>query len=119
MRLRDFRKTGDTYLPALYFRFGRYLMISGSQPGTQPTNLQGIWNKEVNPPWNANYTVNINTEMNYWPAEPTGLGDLAEPIWRMCDELSVTGARAARTVSHPAAACGRGFWLFTSAEIMV
>ncbi len=98
VRLQNFRKTGDTYLPALYFRFGRYLMISGSQPGTQPTNLQGIWNKEVSPPWNANYTVNINTEMNYWPAESTGLGDLAEPVWRMCDELSVTGAQAAKTV---------------------
>ncbi|MBP5510101.1 MAG: glycoside hydrolase family 95 protein [Kiritimatiellae bacterium] len=98
LRLKNFRETGDTYLPALYFRFGRYLMISGSQPGTQPTNLQGIWNEHMDPPWNANYTININTEMNYWPAESTGLGMLAEPLWRMCDELAVTGARTARTV---------------------
>ena len=97
-RLRDFGETGDPYLAALYFRFGRYLLISGSQPGTQPLNLQGIWNDSRWPPWAGNYTVNINTEMNYWPAEPTGLGELAEPIWKMCDELSVTGAEAARDV---------------------
>ena len=95
-RLENFSETGDTYLAALYFRFGRYLMISGSQPGTQPMNLQGIWNDSRWPPWAGNYTVNINTEMNYWPAEPTGLGELAEPLWKMCDELSVTGAEAAR-----------------------
>lgn len=95
-RLRDFGETGDPYLAALYFRFGRYLLISGSQPGTQPLNLQGIWNDSRTPPWAGNYTVNINTEMNYWPAESTGLGELAEPLWKMCDELSVTGAEAAR-----------------------
>lgn len=95
-RLRDFAETGDPYLAALYFRFGRYLLISGSQPGTQPMNLQGIWNDHRWPPWAGNYTVNINTEMNYWPAESTGLGELAEPIWRMCDELSITGAEAAK-----------------------
>lgn len=95
-RLRTFAETGDPYLAALYFRFGRYLLISGSQPGTQPMNLQGIWNDHRWPPWGANYTVNINTEMNYWPAETTGLGELAEPLWKMCDELSVTGAEAAK-----------------------
>ena len=94
-RLAAFRKADDGYFAALYFRFGRYLLISGSQPGTQPTNLQGIWNPHMNPPWNANYTVNINTEMNYWPAETTGLGELAEPLWRMCDELAVSGAETA------------------------
>ena len=97
-RLRDFATTGDPYLAALYFRFGRYLLISGSRPGSQPLNLQGIWNDSTWPPWAGNYTVNINTEMNYWPAEPTGLGELAEPLWRMCDELSKTGAEAAKTL---------------------
>ena len=97
-RLQGFAETGDPYLAALYFRFGRYLLISGSQPGTQPLNLQGIWNDSRWPPWAGNYTVNINTEMNYWPAESTGLGDLAEPIWKMCDELAITGAEAARDV---------------------
>ena len=95
-RLENFAETGDPYLAALYFRFGRYLLISGSQPGTQPLNLQGIWNKDHWPAWAANYTVNINTEMNYWPAEVTNLGELAEPLWKMCDELSDTGAKAAK-----------------------
>jgi len=94
-RLRDFKVKGDTYLAALYFRFGRYLMISGSQPGTQPTNLQGIWNDLMSPPWECNYTSNINTEMNYWPAEPTGLAECAEPLYGMIADLSVTGAKVA------------------------
>ena len=94
-RLAAFNGADGGYLEALYFRFGRYLLISGSQPGTQPTNLQGIWNPLMYPPWKANFTVNINTEMNYWPAETTGLGELAEPLWRMCDELAVTGAETA------------------------
>ncbi len=97
-RIRDFANTNDPYLPALLFRYGRYMMISGSQPGTQPLNLQGIWNPHTAPPWRANFTVNINTEMNYWPAEVTGLGDLAEPLWRLCDELSVMGAKYAKEV---------------------
>ena len=95
-RLAQFGAESDPYFAALYFRFGRYLMISGSQPGTQPLNLQGIWNRTLLPPWNSNYTLNINTEMNYWPAETTGLGDLAEPLWRMCDELAQTGRETAR-----------------------
>ena len=97
-RIRDFAKTDDPYLPAMLFRYGRYMLISGSQPGTQPLNLQGIWNPHMAPPWRANFTVNINTEMNYWPAEVTGLGDLAEPLWRMCDELSVAGVKYAKEV---------------------
>ena len=97
-RIRDFAKTDDPYLPAMLFRYGRYMLISGSQPGTQPLNLQGIWNPHMAPPWRANFTVNINTEMNYWPAEVAGLGDLAEPLWRMCDELSVAGVKYAKEV---------------------
>ena len=89
-------KGDDLYLYALLFRFGRYLLISSSQPGTQAANLQGIWNCDIRPAWRSNYTININTQMNYWPAEKTGLGDLAEPLWRMCDELAVTGGEHAR-----------------------
>jgi alpha-L-fucosidase 2 len=73
-------------------------MLSSSRPGTQPANLQGIWNEGVNPPWGSKYTININTEMNYWPADPAGLGLCVEPLVRMVEELSVTGARTARTM---------------------
>ena len=97
-RLREFAKTDDPTLAALYFRFARYLMISSSQPGTEPINLQGIWNKEMTPPWRSNYTLNINQQMYYWPAEAMALGDLAEPMWRLCDELTVTGGEYARKV---------------------
>ena len=86
----------DTDLAALYFQFGRYLMISGSRPGTQPLNLQGIWNREIIPPWASGYTININTEMNYWPAEVTNLSECAEPLLRMIRELAVDGRRVAK-----------------------
>ena len=96
-RLAAFRRNPtDGYFVALYFRFGRYLLISGSQPGTQPTNLQGIWNELMSPPWECNYTININTEMNYWPAEVTALPECAEPLYGMLKDLSVTGAKVAR-----------------------
>ncbi|MBW8881904.1 MAG: glycoside hydrolase family 95 protein, partial [Asticcacaulis sp.] len=83
----------DPALDALYFQFARYLLISSSRPGTQPANLQGIWNEGINPPWGSKYTININTEMNYWPADPAGLGACVEPLLRMVEELAVTGAR--------------------------
>ena len=67
-------------------------MISGSRPGGQPLNLQGIWNKDVVPAWNSGYTININTEMNYWPAEVTNLSECHEPLFRLIDELAVSGA---------------------------
>ena len=94
-RLADFASSDDPYFAALYFRYGRYLLISCSQPGSQPANLQGIWNNSLTPPWCSKYTVNINTEMNYWPSEVTNLGDLSDPLFRMVRELSVTGAKAA------------------------
>lgn len=97
-RIRDFAETDDPGLAALYFRYGRYLLISSSQPGTQPANLQGVWNPLMAPPWRSNFTININTEMNYWPAEATGLGDLAEPLWRMCRDLAATGAECAKDI---------------------
>lgn len=87
----------DPSLVPLYFQFGRYLLISCSQPGCQPANLQGIWNQLMNAPWCANFTTNINTEMNYWPAEITNLPELHEPLVKMVRELSETGAVTART----------------------
>lgn len=88
----------DPALAALYFQFGRYLMISASRAGGQPASLQGIWNEGVNPPWGSKYTININTEMNYWPADPAALGECVEPLVRMVEDLSVTGARTARVM---------------------
>ncbi|KGE20983.1 glycosyl hydrolase family 95 catalytic domain-containing protein [Paenibacillus wynnii] len=85
----------DPSLEALLFHYGRYLMIAGSRPGTQALNLQGIWNPHLQPPWNSNYTTNINTEMNYWPAEICGLGECHEPLLDLISELSITGSRTA------------------------
>lgn len=85
--------------PALYtlmFNFGRYLIISSSREGTQPSTLQGIWNKELNPPWNSNYTVNINTEMNYWPVLMCDLPECNMPLIEMIKDLSVTGKEVAK-----------------------
>lgn len=95
-RLSDFVQNPDPSLLALYFHFGRYLLISSSRPGTQPANLQGIWNDLVQPPWSSNWTANINLEMNYWPAETCNLGDCAEPLFALVKDLSETGSRAAR-----------------------
>ena len=95
-RLRNFKDVWDPDLAATYFQFGRYLLISSSQPGSQPANLQGIWNDRLTAAWNGNYTTNINTEMNYWPAEVTNLPELHEPLIRMVRELSETGAVTAR-----------------------
>ena len=95
-RIRDFSKQFDPQLASLYFQFGRYLLISSSQPGGQPANLQGIWNDMVTPPWDSKYTTNINAEMNYWPAQVTNLQEMHEPFVQMAKELSVTGAETAR-----------------------
>ena len=95
VRLKEFRYGNDPQLASLYFQFGRYLLISSSQPGGQPANLQGIWNHMLKPPWESKYTVNINMEMNYWPAEITNLTELNQPLFRMIKELSVTGRQSA------------------------
>ncbi|MCW5942385.1 MAG: glycoside hydrolase family 95 protein [Fimbriimonadaceae bacterium] len=86
----------DPALAALYFQYGRYLLASSSRPGTQPANLQGIWNKDTRPAWGSKYTSNINLQMNYWPSEPTNLGECAGPLFDMIDDLRVTGAKTAR-----------------------
>ncbi len=95
-RLAKFDGTNDPDLAALLFQFGRYLLISSSRPGTQPANLQGIWNKDQNPMWDSKYTTNINTEMNYWPAEVANLSECAEPLHRMIRELVDQGTDVAR-----------------------
>lgn len=95
-RIANFAKGNDPQLAALYFQFGRYLLICSSRPGTQPANLQGIWNDSMTPPWGSKYTININTEMNYWPAEPTNLGECVEPLIAMVMDLSQTGRRIAQ-----------------------
>jgi hypothetical protein len=95
-RIRNFAAGKDPQLAALYFQFGRYLLISSSRPGTQPANLQGLWNESMAPPWESKYTININTEMNYWPAEPGNLSECVEPLVGMVMDLTQTGARTAR-----------------------
>ena len=99
-RIAAFRDRGDPALAALCFQLGRYLLIAGSRAGSQPLNLQGIWNNLVVPPWACSYTVNINTEMNYWPAETTGLSECFEPLLHLMRECAVTGAVAARDMYH-------------------
>lgn len=85
VRINEFNKVKDCSLAALMFQYGRYLLISSSQPGSQPANLQGIWNKDLYAPWDSKYTININAEMNYWPAEVTNLSETHVPFfrWRM------------------------------------
>jgi alpha-L-fucosidase 2 len=86
----------DPQLCALYFQFGRYLLASSSRPGTQPANLQGIWNQDVVPAWGSKWTVNINTEMNYWPVEVCNLAECHGPLLDLLDDLAVTGAEVAQ-----------------------
>lgn len=97
-RIQNFASESDPALAALLFQFGRYLMISGSRPGGQPLNLQGMWNKDTIPAWNSAYTININTEMNYWPAEVTNLSECTEPLFEMIRELSISGSETARNM---------------------
>jgi len=97
-RIKASPTTDDPSLAALYYQYGRYLLIACSRPGGQPANLQGIWNDKTNAPWGGKYTININTEMNYWPAEPTSLPELVEPLVALVRDLSETGARTAKAM---------------------
>ena len=97
-QLKNFTTTNDPNLVTLYYQYGRYLLISSSRPGGQPANLQGIWNNRIRPPWDSKYTININAEMNYWPAEKTNLPELHEPFLKMVKELAETGKETARTM---------------------
>ncbi|MDD4771930.1 MAG: glycoside hydrolase family 95 protein [Bacteroidales bacterium] len=96
LRLKTFRQDNDPSLAALMFNFGRYLLISSSQPGGQPANLQGIWNHEPLAPWDGKYTCNINLEMNYWPANVCNLPELNQPLFQMLKELSESGRETAK-----------------------
>ncbi|PTT02181.1 hypothetical protein DBR11_05630 [Pedobacter sp. HMWF019] len=86
----------DPGLETLYFQYGRYLLMSSSRPGGPPANLQGIWNKELRAPWSSNYTININTQMNYWPAELTNLSEMHEPLLDWIQSLAKTGKVTAK-----------------------
>ncbi len=95
-RVRQADSDSDPRLIELYFNYARYLLISASHPGGQPANLQGLWNEGLDPPWDSKYTININTEMNYWPAGPANLSACFDPLVRMVEDLSETGERSAR-----------------------
>ncbi len=94
-RLKNFDSVNDPQFVTLYYQYGRYLLISSSQPGGQPANLQGIWNNSLYPPWDSKYTININAEMNYWPSEKTNLAELHEPFLQMVKDMSVSGKQTA------------------------
>ena len=95
-RLDKFTNSNDWGMVALMFNYGRYLLISSSQPGGQPANLQGVWNDKRDAPWDSKYTININAEMNYWPAEVCNLSETSEPLFSMIKDLSETGAITAQ-----------------------
>ena len=99
-RIQDFKKGNDPQLLSLYFQYGRYLLISSSFPGSQPANLQGKWNPKMQPPWDSKYTININTEMNYWPAEVTNLPEMHQPLFDLLSDLSITGKQSAGVMYH-------------------
>ncbi len=104
-RVKNFKEGNDPSFPVLYFQYGRYLLLSSSRPGGQPANLQGLWNQSVTPPWGSKYTININTEMNYWPAEICNLPESVDPLIAMIKDLSQTGARTAKEMY------GAGGWV--------
>lgn len=97
-RIASFADSQDPEMVTLLSQFGRYLLISSSQPGGQPANLQGIWNNSLYPAWDSKYTLNINAEMNYWPAEVTNLTETHQPLFQMIEDLSNTGKQTARTM---------------------
>ncbi|MEU8610506.1 glycoside hydrolase N-terminal domain-containing protein, partial [Actinoplanes sp. NPDC048791] len=105
VRIAQHATTTDPQLSALLFQYGRYLLISSSRPGTQPANLQGIWNEEMAPSWDSKYTINANLPMNYWPADTTNLAECFQPVFAMIKDLTVTGARTAQ------AQYGAGGWV--------
>lgn len=131
-RIARYNEGGDEALAALLFQYGRYLLIASSRPGSQPATLQGIWNKDVVPAWGSKYTININIEMNYWPAETCNLAELHEPLFRLIGEMEPKGRETARAyyraggwVAHhntdlwrncaPVDFAGCGFWPMSAA----
>lgn len=98
-RLKQVKSAGlesDPAFAVLHFQYGRYLLISSSRPGSQPANLQGVWNELLNPPWEGKYTLNINCEMNYWPADLCNLSECQAPLFDMIDDLVISGSRTAQ-----------------------
>lgn len=95
-KIEKYQASHDPMMVELLFNYGRYLLISSSRPGSQPANLQGIWSKYIYPPWRSNYTMNINAQMNYWPAELTNLGETAQPMYKFIRDLAVNGKETAR-----------------------
>ncbi len=95
-RVKNFATDPDPSLLGLYFQYGRYLLIASSRPGSQPANLQGIWNSQVTPPWSSNWTANINIQMNYWPAETCNLSECTEPLFDLMEGLSLNGKTTAK-----------------------
>ncbi|MCD0444341.1 glycoside hydrolase family 95 protein [Glycomyces sp. A-F 0318] len=107
----------DEALAVLAFQYGRYLLAASSRPGTQAANLQGIWNDRVTPPWNCDYTTNINVEMNYWPAETCGLPEFHEPLFDLVEDLSRTGVETARRLYGAGGWCchhNTDYWRLTT-----
>ncbi len=100
VRIKSFEQNNDPALVALYFAFGRYLLISSSRPGGQPANLQGIWNQDLSPAWGSKWTTNINLEMNYWQADSGDLWETEQPLWDLIRDLRITGAATARVQYH-------------------
>ncbi|WP_061293548.1 glycosyl hydrolase family 95 catalytic domain-containing protein [Herbidospora cretacea] len=96
VRIAQHNSVNDPQFSALLFQFGRYLLISSSRPGSQPANLQGIWNDSLTPSWDSKYTINANLPMNYWHADTTNLSECFDPVFRMISDLAVTGARTAQ-----------------------
>jgi alpha-L-fucosidase 2 len=104
-RIKNFKRGSDPSLTALYFQFGRYLLISSSRPGSQPANLQGIWNNDMQPAWSSNWTINCNAQINYWPVESGNLAECHLPLIDMIREASVDGAKTANNLY------GAGGWM--------
>ena len=109
-RLVAYQKTADPGLDALFFQFGRYLMIASSRPGGLPANLQGIWNQDMKPAWYSGYTTNINVEMNYWLAEPTNLSECHQPFFDWLRNLATVRKKNAQ----PAIAAKRGWTAYST-----
>jgi len=107
----------DPQLAALFFQYGRYLLIASSRPGSQPANLQGLWNESIRPPWSSNWTTNINTQMNYWPAEVCNLAECHLPLFDLIDEIRINGRKTAMAYYHChgwASHHNADLWAFTS-----
>jgi alpha-L-fucosidase 2 len=97
-QIRSFPQSNNPSLVTVYFQYGRFLLITSSRSGSQPANLQGVWNSDTSPSWGSKYTININTEMNYWPTDNTNIGECIEPLMAMVEDLQVKGAQTAKTM---------------------